>query len=134
MFKPNGKDDFEDVNSAEDTIIGSSIKIEGDLVSNGSIVVEGKVKGSLKTDKTLRVGERAEVTADVSAKEALISGKVDGNIVVQDKLELTETAEVNGDIKAGTLTITAGAVFNGNCSMGDAKPAVKAKEVVEEEE
>ncbi|MFH0988016.1 MAG: polymer-forming cytoskeletal protein [Parcubacteria group bacterium] len=135
MFKPNGKDEMEDFNGAEDTVIGSSIKIEGDLVSNGSIVVEGEVKGSLKTEKSLRIGERAKVVADVSAQEAVISGKVNGNIAVTDKLELAATAEVNGDIKAGTLTIAAGAVFNGNCAMGeDGKDSFKSKEIAKTDE
>jgi cytoskeletal protein CcmA (bactofilin family) len=117
MFRSN--DDESKANFAEndDTVIGRSIKIEGDLVSNGSIVVEGEVVGSLKTEQTLRIGEKAKVTAGVKAKEAFVSGRVDGNISVQGKLELAETAEVNGDIEAQTLSIAAGAIFNGKCSM-----------------
>jgi len=102
---------------ADDTIIGSTIRIEGDLVSNGSIIVEGEVVGSLKTDKDLRVGQSAKVKADVKAAEALIAGTVDGNITVDNKLELTETARVTGDINAKTLIIQSGAVFNGSCTM-----------------
>ncbi|MBT5338423.1 polymer-forming cytoskeletal protein [Candidatus Falkowbacteria bacterium] len=118
MFKSNGEEDYNE-NVVDDTVIGQSIKIEGDLVSNGSITVEGEVIGSVKTEQTLKIGERAKVKAEVNANEAFVSGKVSGNIVVKGKLELSNTAEVNGDIEASTLQIDAGAVFNGRCSMTD---------------
>jgi len=116
MFKTNDEEGRE-FNDADDTVIGHSIKIEGDLVSNGSIIVEGEVTGSVATEQVLRVGEKAKVKAEVKAREAFVSGKVDGNVNVSDKLELSETAEVNGDIQARVLTIAAGAVFNGKCTM-----------------
>jgi cytoskeletal protein CcmA (bactofilin family) len=102
---------------SEDTIIGKTIKIEGDLISNGDIIVEGEVTGTLKTEKTLRVGQGAKVSADVKANIALISGEVTGNLDVTDKVELTESAVVNGDIKAKVVSIHAGASFNGRCTM-----------------
>src|SRR3989338_10210694 len=117
MFRSNDEEAKNNSMENDDTVIGRSIKIEGDLVSNGSIVVEGEVIGSLKTEQTLRIGEKAKVIAGVKAKEAFVSGRVDGNISVQGKLELAETAEVNGDIEAQTLSIAAGAIFNGKCSM-----------------
>lgn len=122
-------------NNQEDTVIGSSIKIEGDLVSNGSVLVEGEVSGTLKTEKSLKVGERAKVVADVKAKDAIISGKVQGNLEISDKIELSSTAEVNGDIKTGSLVIAAGAVFNGKCEMTEiSQPAPTQEKEVEEEE
>ncbi len=131
MFRSNDEEE-KDFNEVDDTVIGHSIKIEGDLVSNGSITVEGEVVGSLKTEQVLRVGERAKIVADVKAREALVSGKVNGNVAVEGKLELAETAEVNGDISAATLSIAAGAVFNGRCSMtnqGQSAPVVEKANV-----
>jgi len=118
MFKAREDENYsEQAGGGEDTVIGSSIKIEGDLVSNGSIVVEGEVVGNLKTERNLRVGEKAKITADVKAQEAFIAGKIQGNIEVQGKLEMTSTAEVLGDVKAGVVSIAAGANFNGRCTM-----------------
>jgi cytoskeletal protein CcmA (bactofilin family) len=131
MFKSND----EEYKGVEDTVIGNSIKIEGDLVSNGSIVIEGEVMGSVKTASSLRIGDRAKVVANVEANDALISGKVDGNVIVQDKLELLESAEVNGDIQAKTVIIAAGAVFNGKCTMsgGHQNSSAEKQEVDGEE-
>ena len=126
MFK-NEKEEFinEPGGGTEDTIIGSTIKIEGDLASDGNIVVEGEVVGSLKTQKNLRITNSAKVTADVEAKEALIAGIVEGNITVEDKIELTESAKVTGDIKTNVLSIASGAKFNGKCEMGEGPKIVE---------
>lgn len=127
MFKANEKDEYRGAdNTVVDTIVGTSIKIEGDLTSQDSIVIEGEVVGSLKTEKSLKIGEKAKVVADVQAQEARICGKVEGNITVQGQLELTSTAEVNGDLKASTLIIASGAIFNGRCSMTE--PSFKKSE------
>ncbi|PIR94650.1 hypothetical protein COT97_00110 [Candidatus Falkowbacteria bacterium CG10_big_fil_rev_8_21_14_0_10_39_11] len=104
---------------AEDTIIGNTIRIEGDLVSNGNIIVDGEVVGTLKTERTLRVGGAAKVKADIKAAEALISGEVTGNVDIDGRLELTASARVTGDIKAKVLSIESGATFNGSCTMDE---------------
>jgi cytoskeletal protein CcmA (bactofilin family) len=133
MFKVNDEEDYKN-GGAEDTIIGSAIKVEGDLVSSGNIIVEGEVSGSIKTDKDLRVGEKAKITAEVNAREAFIAGKVQGNVKVQNKLELSATAEINGDIDVRTLIISAGAVFNGKCTMAEHQTVVTASNSEEREE
>jgi cytoskeletal protein CcmA (bactofilin family) len=135
MFKNENEDGYNSDSSAvDDTVIGSSIKIEGDLVSNGSITVEGEVVGTLKTEKTLKIGEKAKVVADVKAQEAFVSGQIQGNVLVTDRLELSSTAEINGDIQASTLIIAAGAVFNGKSTMSEnGQASVLAPEQKEEE-
>jgi len=117
------------LSGVDETVIGHSIKIEGDLVSNGSIAVEGEVIGSIKTEQTLKIGAQAKVTAEVKAQSAIISGKVEGNIVVEDKLELNESAEVTGDITAKVVSIAAGAVFNGKCTMSNGRKSSEKAEV-----
>lgn len=132
MFKNSNEDGYgAETNGVEDTLIGSSIKIEGDLVSNGSINVEGEVVGSLKTEKRLRVGEKAKVVAEVKAQEAFISGVIQGNITVSGRVELSGTARVTGDIQAGTLSIAAGAIFNGKSTMQEGS-AVRASNQTDE--
>lgn len=135
MFGSNDKEDFVPTNNGqqpEDTVIGSTIKIEGDLVSNGNIMVEGEVVGSLKTEKSLTVGQGAKVSADVKATNALISGEVSGNISVVEKIELAESAKVDGDIAAKVVVIKPGAIFNGKCSMEGGLIGVSDKQEDEE--
>lgn len=124
MFK---KDDFlaaesspkpnrSDVKGVE-TLIGPTVKVEGDFVGDGDVVVEGIVTGKLKTKRNLRIGQNAQVLASVSAENALVAGTIQGNIKIKEKLELTSTAKVKGDIHTKILIISEGASFTGNCKM-----------------
>jgi len=123
MFKSNDESDYKNFNS-DDTIIGHSIKIEGDLISDGSIIVEGEVAGSVKTAATLRVGDKAKITASVSAKDGYVAGQVVGNMDIADKLELSSSATVNGDISAKILLVESGAIINGKVTMSGVREIV----------
>lgn len=109
-----------------ETIVGPSVKVEGDFVSEGNIVIEGQVHGKIKTSKQLRVEEGAKVAADVSAESALVSGEIHGNIKLVSTLELTPTAKVYGDVTTKTLIIAAGAVLHGQCIMDETEKSRKA--------
>lgn len=104
-----------------ETIIGPSVKVEGDFVTEGNVIVEGMICGTIKTLKNLKVGSKSKIFANVSAENALVSGEIQGNLKINDKLELTSTGKIFGDIKVGTLIVAAGSILNGKCQMGTAK-------------
>ncbi|MBU1179881.1 polymer-forming cytoskeletal protein [Patescibacteria group bacterium] len=142
MFK-NGKKEIEEDFSYEeededaqeesqDTVIAQGVKVEGDFNSKGNVIIEGAVIGSIKTNNNLQVGEKAKISASVSAKDAFISGEVHGNVKIKEKLELSPTSKIYGDIEAKTLIITAGAIFNGKCTMADPNAPSKSKKVKKE--
>ena len=116
MFKENQANQNE-----TDTIIGPSVKVEGDFVTEGNIVVEGTICGTIKTSQNLKVGSQAKIFANIIADNALIAGEVQGNINISGKIELTTTAKIFGDIKATVVVIAGGAVLNGKCIMPDSK-------------
>lgn len=101
-----------------ETIISASVKVEGDFVSQGNVLIEGVVEGSLKTDKDLRVGERARISANVVAANATVAGEVRGNVSVTERLELEPTARVYGDVRTKVLVVASGATINGSIGMG----------------
>lgn len=120
MFKEMPNNNPGNPNETE-TIIGPSVRVEGDFITEGNIVVEGTVCGTLKTSRDLKVGAKSKIFANVMAENALISGEIQGNIKIKDKLELTSTAKIFGDVKTNILIIAAGSVLNGKCQMGDTK-------------
>jgi len=121
MFKETPTTPAQPINNEPETMIGPSVKVEGDFITEGNIVVEGIVSGTITTSKNITVGEDSKIFADVSAENALISGEVQGNIEVAEKLELTATAKIFGDVTTGTLTIAPGAILNGKCKMAEEK-------------
>lgn len=113
-----------------ETIIAAGVKVEGEFTSQGNVLIEGVVEGSLKTERNLRVGDKAKITADVNAANAVIAGEVHGNMVVTERLELEPSARISGDIKTKILTVAGGATINGKITMGPESAA--EKETVQE--
>ncbi|MFA6227687.1 MAG: polymer-forming cytoskeletal protein [Patescibacteria group bacterium] len=116
MFKEN-----QPLINETDTIIGPSVKVEGDFITEGNIIVEGMICGTIKTSKNLKVGPDSKIFANIGAENALVAGEIQGNINIKNKLELTSTARIYGDIKTGILSIAGGALVNGKCTMNDNK-------------
>ncbi len=100
-----------------ETIIGPSVKIEGNFACQGGIVIEGEVKGTISTAGFLEIGDQAAVTADVVAQEAKIAGELRGNLKVEGYLELSASAKIIGDIEAGSLSVARGALIKGKCAV-----------------
>ena len=118
MFQKNVMPNREAAGLEPETVIAASVKVEGDFQSQGNVLIEGVVEGSLKTERDLRVGERARIAADVSAANAIVAGEVRGNLVVAERLELEPTARIYGDVRTKILVVSSGASINGKISMG----------------
>ncbi len=106
-----------DSNPPAETIVGPSVKIQGDLNSEGNIRIEGGVMGKVHTTQSVHIGEAAQLVADVQAGNAIVAGQVQGNIKVAGNLILQATARVAGDISCGILRVEDGAQFTGKCNM-----------------
>ncbi len=100
------------------TTIARGVKVEGEFTSQGDVLIEGEVHGTLATSGLLTVGPEAKIKADVAASEAVISGTIEGNIVVTKRLEIKSTANITGDITAETASIESGAIIAGRAVIG----------------
>lgn len=107
----------EAIHDEVETVVGPSVNVEGDFVSEGNIVVKGTVSGSVKTSKLLTVEKGAKIFADVKAGNAVVSGSIKGNVKVADRLDLTATAQVGGDVTCKVLSVEAGALIQGKMTM-----------------
>ena len=117
MFKEEAG---KQIKNAE-TIIGPSVKVEGDFIGDGNVIVEGIVVGNLKTKNHLTIGSEAKVNAEIEANSAHIAGEVSGNLTVVGDVELTSSAKIKGDINASSISIERGAQVNGRINMSGAK-------------
>jgi len=100
-----------------ETIIGPSVRVEGDFKGEGDLIIEGMLVGNLTTKNNLKIGQAAVVEATIKANNAFIAGQVKGNISIKGKLEITSSAVIIGDIKAAILSIEGGALIQGSVSM-----------------
>src|SRR5690349_14626924 len=121
----------DSLNAAAETVVGPSVKIQGDLNSEGNIKIEGQVTGKVKTTQSVYVNEGAKITDDVNAGNAVIGGEILGNLKISGHLILQGTDKINGDINCQILRVEDGAQFSGKCNMGNGNGNGKKAPVVE---
>jgi cytoskeletal protein CcmA (bactofilin family) len=113
------------------TIIGHGTVVEGALTVPHGIRVDGHLKGEVRSEGMLIVGEEGLIEADVKVKDATISGKIIGDVDADGKVHLKAQAVLLGQIKTRLLVVEEGAVFKGNCESGEEVQVSKAPERME---
>lgn len=110
------------------TVISESSSIEGDVVTQGPLMVSGHVRGNGRIGGTLSMSKSAQWEGDISARQAVLAGKVTGKIVIEDKLEIGSSAVISGEIVAKVLAIANGARIEGAVTVTSGKAIVKFDE------
>ena len=110
--------------SSIDTIIGSGVKLKGNVSSDGDIAIDGALVGNIKSGGHVTIGVNGRISGSIHATSATIGGSVEGNIMASDAVSVMESGQVHGDIDTGRLEIAMGAVFIGTSKM---KPIVAAE-------
>ena len=95
------------------SIISASLRIVGNMVSDGDIQVDGIVDGDVQS-LSLTVSHGAAVNGGISAETVRVDGAVTGHIQANNVM-LGSTARVVGDIIHASLVIEAGAFLEGHC-------------------
>lgn len=105
---------------AEDvSIISNSVKIDGNLFSEGNVRIDGTIYGSVSVNGNLTVGEGSEIQGEVKAKNITMSGKVLGKVTAQEKIKLESKCVLKGDLITKFLVIDEGAYFEGYSHMNN---------------
>ena len=99
------------------TVIGSTIVIDGEISGDEDLTVRGTVKGKIVLAAAVLVDSSATVEADIESKSVEIAGNVTGNITATDRVELKSECRMVGDVKAPRILIADGAMFKGNVDM-----------------
>ena len=104
--------------SAEKTVIGEKISIEGNLHGEEHLLIEGAMKGNVEMQKhNFSVGSKGRVEGEIKAQSVRISGQMVGNIKTTGKVEITKEADFMGDIKAKSISVEDGAYFKGSIEL-----------------
>lgn len=111
------------------SVIGSDIKIKGDITASADLHVDGSIEGDIKCASLVQ-GESSLVSGGVTADTARLSGRVTGTITAKE-LVILKTAKIEGDVHYDALTIEQGAQVDGrfapNARREAAKPAPQVK-------
>jgi cytoskeletal protein CcmA (bactofilin family) len=112
------------------SILSEGVELTGEISFANELLVNGVIKGQIKSEATLEIGPTGKVDAEVNVKKVLIDGEFHGTIRASDRVEIHKDGRVFGEIYSPCLIIEAGAFFDGHCNMGHGKQTLLEEEKV----
>lgn len=100
-----------------ETLIGANATFEGNLKTDKTVRIDGKVVGDIETTAGVLVGADAVIEGNIAAEIVMLGGTVKGNISAPEGIEILPKARMLGDLKTNILTIAEGAYFEGKSLM-----------------
>ncbi|NLW01753.1 MAG: polymer-forming cytoskeletal protein [Clostridiaceae bacterium] len=100
-----------------DTVIGEYTTFAGNVDTEGSLKILGKVEGDVKAGGDVYIESSSSITGNVYGSNVYISGRVKGNIMAKGILHLQAQARLYGDIEVSSIATDEGAIFQGSCKM-----------------
>jgi len=97
------------------TIISASVTFEGSIETEGTLIVEGSVRGKVKCH-SLEIISEGSVEAEIDSEDVSVAGKFEGKMLCNGRLTVLGTGKVVGDISYGTLSIQSGGLLDGTLS------------------
>ena len=105
-------------------MIGSKVKVTGDIESAEDLLIEGEVNGTISlAENELVIGNSGRVSADMEAKTIRIEGEVQGDITGRERVVITASGNVQGNVSAPRVMLEDGGRFKGSIDMGGSKAA-----------
>lgn len=102
---------------AVDTLLGEHTVFTGNVETEGSMKVLGKIEGDIRASGDVHIEAGSRIIGKIFAENLYLSGHVEGNIAVKGLLHLLSTARLFGDIEVSSMVTDEGAVLQGNCKM-----------------
>jgi cytoskeletal protein CcmA (bactofilin family) len=99
------------------SLLDSQLTVDGDIDTQGSLRIDGRLNGSIRRADTVVLGAGASMNGDVYAREVIVGGTLTGDVYATERVELQPTAIVTGDITAQVVLVQEGGVVNGRVQM-----------------
>jgi cytoskeletal protein CcmA (bactofilin family) len=100
------------------TSIDATTKLTGKIRCKETIRIDGRLKGEVRCEKSVIVGDEAVLDASVHGDEVVVSGTVKGDISAKRKITLKQSARVTGDLATPGIVIEEGAKLEGRIVIG----------------
>ena len=107
------KEDFEEKILDVDASMQGSITFKDPV----NLRINGSFEGKLDTRGNLTIGENAKVRASIHGDRIIVAGKIKGDITATQSLSLIAPAVVEGNISTPSLSVTEGAILEGEVAM-----------------
>ncbi len=105
------------ITESANCLIGEGSVFEGRFYVDGSIRIEGKFQGEIKTGDQLVIAPSGKVKTDIVAKRVVVAGTLIGNINASEEVNLLETGKVLGNITTPKLNVEPGVLTEGKVTI-----------------
>jgi len=109
--------------------VGPTATINGDLVCDGVVKIDGVYQGSIKTISNVIISEQARVDAHIEAQNVSVSGQAKGSIVALGRLEILSTGRVWADVTVKSFLLDDGGKLHGSLKMAGTEPEPESFEI-----
>lgn len=120
------------VNNTIDTLIGAETRLEGNIVFQGGLRIDGHVRGDVVASSDaptlLVIGEHASVEGDVVAARLIVNGRLAGVCTIGGEVEVQAKAHIRGTLRYRSIEIQRGAVVEASLEAVDgesSRPGLK---------
>jgi cytoskeletal protein CcmA (bactofilin family) len=103
--------------TTNESLIAQEDTFEGQLKTANGVRVLGTVRGSIESQRSVRVEEGAHVEADITADEVVIAGTYSGALTCRNRVEITSSGRVSGKLDTVKLHLHEGGFFDGELHM-----------------
>ena len=100
------------------SVIGPKMEIVGDITCDGTVRIEGRVKGSIEASKSVVIGKEGAVEGDITTPDIVVAGSIRGTIVGESRVELQDTCRVKGNVHSPRIKLDEGGQVDGRLHMG----------------
>jgi cytoskeletal protein CcmA (bactofilin family) len=97
--------------------IGYGAEVNGVLVVEQSLCIEGEFRGALQSANSIIIAETGAVEAPIRARTVEIHGAVVGDVVASREIVIFANGRLHGDVETPSLVVERGATFNGRTRM-----------------
>lgn len=93
--------------SGSNSVIMADTVLEGDVISKGHVVVNGRVQGDL-TAQSVTISQTGGVFGSLRAQTAEVHGAVQGNVSIRELFRIGQTGAVSGTVEYGRIAMEQG--------------------------
>jgi cytoskeletal protein CcmA (bactofilin family) len=99
--------------------VGRGAYFEGKLAFAGNVRVDGHLRGEIRGDGTLVIGETGVVEATVLVRSLIVQGAATGQISAKERIEVGAQGRLEGSVAAPRLAVAEGALLSARVEMGE---------------
>jgi len=101
-----------------ETLVGTAMEIQGDLIFSGGLHVDGKIVGNViaeeDSNSMLVLSDQGQIEGEVRVPFVVLNGQVTGDVYASERVELSRHGQVKGNVYYNLLEMAMGAEVNGN--------------------